>query len=134
MIENTLTRIADNLDRIADAIQLVAIQQGEAVMLARLQVVERKVEAIADPAPTTAAAAEDPLPPPVTGAELIEKIQQDAKPVTHDDIRSLAKQLIAVRGTKEWKKVLADAGADTVSALKADKLPAVAAAINALLS
>lgn len=134
MIENTLTRIADNLDRIADAIQLVAIQQGEAVMLARLQVVERKVEAIADPTP---APTPEPTPAPaLQSAPELDPVTErgNAKPVTHDDIRALAKQLIAAKGTKEWKKVLADAGADTVSALPVEKLPEVAAAINALLS
>lgn len=127
MIDSILTSISNNLDRIADAMERIASQQGDAVNLARLQAVERKVEAIADPAPPSAepapVAAAAPEPAPVAKAAA----------VTHDDVRGLAKELIAAKGTKVWKQVLADAGAETVSALPAEKLGDVAAAIKTLL-
>ena len=149
MIDNTLTHLLLNLDRIADAVERMAMQQAEAITLARLQAVERKVEALADPGPAPAPAPEAPPAPPKTKAKAKAPAEPEPLPdppapepeppaavtdLTHDTIRAIGKEIILREGPSRFKAVLKEHGADTVSALPIDALPAVREALIALLT
>lgn len=138
MIEATLTSIAQNLDRIADALERISAQQAEAVTIARLETLERKTAALSDgppapgpvhePAPAPAPA---PDPAPVATAPLRAEEPAAAK-ITHDDVRAAGKHVITTKGVPAFKAVLRAHGVDTVSALTPEALPAVLADLQAL--
>ncbi len=153
------TRLADVLDRIADAMEAGA---ALATLEARVAALENKTDALGLNTPTIPVAfgapatlkakraatlpegkvaapakAPDPTPP----AEQASAPEAPVEPtlgtdtnITHDTLRALGRDLIKLDGNpKRFKAIIAQHGADTISALPEDKFVAVAADIQALL-
>lgn len=135
-IEQNLNRMADAFERIANALEKLGnapaavpapVTAADEVPAAPKTTKKQKAEATPAAAPVAAPAAETKPEPAPAAAE--------TKPVTRDDVRAVARKLIAgsVPDTELQGAIHEIAGVRKISEIAEDKLAAVFAKFNSML-